>query len=434
MSKRKYRATDVKDASAHGLVERLASPRLVVGIDVAKFKMFACLMDQSQHVHQTIHWQHPHQTPLFIDYLSQLRDQGGIVEVALEPSGVYGDALRCQLQNHDLPVHRVSPKRCHDAAEVYDGTPSLHDAKSAAIIAKLHLDAKSHPWPLREEHERELTAAVKLAEVFTKQFQQNRNRLEALTQRHWPELTLLLDLDSATLLELLAHYGGPARVADCTDEADALMKRVGKNMLAQDKITNVLNSAANTIGVPQTEGERRLLAALASEARRNQQQANSALRDIERLTQRQGSVRHLRPVVGAKTSAVLIAVAGDPRNYASAASFVKSVGLNLKEVSSGKKKGGLHITKRGSGLARMMLYMAVLRMLQTNGVMRAWYDKKLARMGQQQKTKAVVALMRKLAAALWHVAKGEAFDAHRLFDTTRLELPQPTQPVAMVQT
>ena len=66
-----------------------------------------------------------------------------------------------------------------------------------------------------------------------------------------------------------------------------------------------------------------------------------------------------------KTAAVIVAVAGDPRNYASAAAFVKSLGLNLKEHSSGESKGGLHITKRGPGIVRMMLYMAVLRLIQT---------------------------------------------------------------------
>ena len=38
------------------------------------------------------------------------------------------------------------------------------------------------------------------------------------------------------------------------------------------------------------------------------------------------------------------------------------------------------------------------------------------------KIKAVVAVMRKLSMALWHVAHGATFDSARLFDTRRLEL------------
>jgi transposase len=97
---------------------------------------------------------------------------------------------------------------------------------------------------------------------------------------------------------------------------------------------------------------------------------------------------------------------------------VKSLGLNLKEHSSGETKGGLHITKRGPGIVRMMLYMAVLRLIQTDEVLGGWYAKKVGRMGGELKSKAVVAIMRKLAGALWHV------DARKLFDADRLGIPR----------
>jgi transposase len=309
MGKRKYRAVDVKEVSTDGLLSRLASDRLAVGIDIAKHKMFASVMDEAQRVHVTIRWQHPEESRVFVGYLKELRTIGARVEVAMEPSGVYGDALRCEIERNGFEVFRVNPKRSHDAAEVYDGVPSLHDAKSAAIVAKLHLDQASHPWPMRSDQERELAAAVRVAEVFTKQFQQNRNRLEAVTARHWPELTQLLDLDSVTLLELLAEYGGPSGVARARGTAGDLMRRIGGSMLKAEKIERVLATAHTTIGQPQTDGERKLVQALAVEARRNQKQARTAVQEIERLTEQEGSVHELAPTVGRKTAAVIVAVA-----------------------------------------------------------------------------------------------------------------------------
>ena len=420
MSKRKYRAVDVKEASVEGLLSRLASDRVIVGVDVAKHNMFATVMDEAQKVHATVRWRHPEETRLFVAHLGELRGIGASVEVAMEPSGVYGDALRFEIERAGFEVFRVNPKRSHDAAEVYDGVPSLHDAKSAAIVAKLHIDSASERWSIRSDQERELDAAVRVAEVFTKQFQQNRNRLEALTARHWPELTEILDLDSATLLELLATFGGPAGVAQKAKAAGELMRDVGGTMLDPAKIERVLATAATTIGQPQIEEERRMVQALAIEARRNQQEARRAVLRIEKLTEKEGAVRELRPVIGKKTAAVVVASVGDPRNYESAAAYVKSLGLNLKEHSSGEKKGGLHITKRGPGIVRMMLYLAVLRMIQADEVVRAWYARKVARMGGEQKSKAIVAVMRKLAGALWHVARGSKFDSRKLFDAERL--------------
>jgi transposase len=426
MGKRKYRAVAVKEASVEGLLSRLAGDRVVVGVDVAKHGMFATVMDESQKVHHTIRWRHPEETRDFVEHLKELRNIGASVQVAMEPTGVYGDALRFEIERAGFEVFRVNPKRSHDAAEVYDGVPSLHDAKSAAIVAKLHLDAASERWAIKSDQERELDAAVRVAEVYSKQFQQNRNRIEAVTARYWPELTEILDLGSATLLELLAAYGGPAAVASATSQARELMRGVGRGLLEKDKIEKVLASARSTIGQPQIEEERRLVQVLATEARRNQKEARQAIQRIEELTDKPGSVHELRPVIGRKTAAVVVAVAGDPRNYQSAAAFVKSLGLNLKENSSGEsKKGGLHITKRGPGIVRMMLYLAVLRRIQTDTVMRAWYAKKVARMGGAQKTKAIVAVMRKLAAALWYVARGATFDSRKLFDANRLGVAQP---------
>ena len=53
-------------------------------------------------------------------------------------------------------------------------------------------------------------------------------------------------------------------------------------------------------------------------------------------------------------------------------------------------------------------------------VVKAWYEHKVARQGGKYKNKAVVAVMRKLAAALWHVARGKVFDSKLLFDAAKL--------------
>ena len=99
---------------------------------------------------------------------------------------------------------------------------------------------------------------------------------------------------------------------------------------------------------------------------------------------------------------------------------MKALGLNLKEKSSGQHQGQLKITKRGSPLARKYLYLALLRLLQSESLFKAWYARKVEREGGKRKLKGVVALMRKLASALWYVARGDAFDPAKLFDARRL--------------
>ena len=143
---------------------------------------------------------------------------------------------------------------------------------------------------------------------------------------------------------------------------------------------------------------------------------------VERLSANIESMATLVPVLGVKTAATIIAGAGDPRQYGSAKALVKAVGLNLRTYSSGKRKPGkLHITKRGSGMTRMMLFMAALRLIKSDRVVRAWYEAKVARSGGR-KMPAIVAIMRKLVSSLWYVARGHAFDTRKLFDAERLGL------------
>jgi transposase len=97
------------------------------------------------------------------------------------------------------------------------------------------------------------------------------------------------------------------------------------------------------------------------------------------------------------------------------------MGLNLKERSSGKHKGQLKITKRGPGVARYYLYYAVLRWINKDPVIQSWYQRKVQRDGGL-KGKAIVALMRKFAKALWYVAQGAPFDPRKLVNIQGLEI------------
>lgn len=421
-NKHPYRAHPLSRFEWSAVFELVEEQQVILGVDVAKEDMVAAVMDESESVVKTIRWSHPRETDSFLSFVSALGERAAKVVVAMEPSGVYGDALRFQLLETGLEVFRVSPKKSYDMAEIHDGVPSSHDGKSAAIVAVLHYRGASDPWPMESDRQRELAAALRLLEVFGKQCRQNRHRLEGLTARHWPELTAVLELSTATALAVLETYGGPAAVAADADGARKLMRRVGGAMLSQEKVEAVVCGAASSHGVPLISEESELIRALAAEARRNQLAERQARRHVEQLVSAEGVTRELAPVVGKATAAVLFAGVGDPLDFDSPQALVKAAGLNLRERSSGKKKGGLHITKRGSGVARLYLWMAVLRLIQSDRVVRAWYAKKIQRQGGQARAKAVVAVMRKLMLALWHVARGEEFDAKKLFDTRRLGL------------
>jgi transposase len=203
MSKRRYKSEEFKNVDWDRVEGRIEGERVVLAVDVAKEDFVATLLDREQEALQTFHWCHPQETAEVLERMLRL-GQGRRLEAVLEPSSTCGDALLWQLRQAGIAVYRVSPKRVHDAAEVYDGVPSLHDAKAAYLIGRLHLQGISQPWQEPSEERRELKALQTRLCGCKEREQGARNRLEAHLSRHWPESLCILGLGSATLAALIA--------------------------------------------------------------------------------------------------------------------------------------------------------------------------------------------------------------------------------------
>jgi transposase len=412
MSKRRYSTVNCKQVDWAALAGVMAGQRAVFAVDVAKVKFVAALQVAAGQTLVRVSWAHPFETEALLAGLEVLA-AASTLEVVMESSGVYGDALRWQLQQRGIPVYRVEAKRVHDSAEVYDGVPSLHDAKATELIAKLHWEGCSARWEILPDARRNQLAQLRRLRQAKARAQAERNRLEALLARHWPELAYLLGLGSASLLRLVATYGGPAPLALLTRQARQLLREVGGRLLAEEKIDAVLASARTTLGLPGTAGECAQLRWQAEQVLAAQREQRQAERQLARTVAPGDNLAPMQVLLGKVTTAVLLATQGDPKAYPNAASYCKGIGLNLKEHSSGQHQGRLSITKRGPSLARFYLYFAALRLRQRDPVIKRWYEIKTARPGAV-KQKQLIALMRKLAKAFWHQANGHDFDVNRL--------------------
>ena len=121
--------------------------KLAVAIDVAKTKMMAGFGREDGGIVRLVKWQNPLQTRAFVELVVQTgRALAVPIEALMEPTGNYGDPLRVLLLGHGAPVFMLSPKRVHDAAEVFDGVPSMHDAKACVVIGRLHQQAVSRKY------------------------------------------------------------------------------------------------------------------------------------------------------------------------------------------------------------------------------------------------------------------------------------------------
>ena len=374
MKKRIYRRMPVNDFRPETISHADLGGKLVFAIDVAKVDMVAAFAAADGRVLHTICWKAPEQNPTVLAILRDFRLAGIPVEPVMEPSGTYGDVLRHQLEQDAFPVFMVSGKRTHDAREIFDGVPSLHDAKAAAIIARLHAEGLSTRLADEVPERRQLRAALAIMDLHQERYLQLVHRLESWLARYWPELPTAIELTSSSLMALLARVGGPADVAAHPEVATKLLLGISHRLVADDKVAAVIASAASSVGVPLVGLERDALMAIADDAYRAHRAFTAAKTQVDGLVPGTPAAT-LAPVVGHTTAGAIFAEVGDAKSYPSARAFLKAMGLNLKEKSSGTVQGQLKITKRGPSRVRQLLWLAVFRWIQKDPIANAWYQR-----------------------------------------------------------
>lgn len=414
MNKRKaYRATNVNNVRIEEIMRTAAGRRVMVGMDVGKYEVLGVLRWTDGEFERPWKVKNPSEIGFLAE---QLRSLAGscTLKVAMEPTGTYGDPLRAQLHQRGIELVRVGGKAAHDFAEIFDGVPSQHDGKDAAVVAELAAIGKGQPWPYHEpsDEDAEMAYWVDWMDAQERILGTWTGRLEGLLARHWPEATRLIDLRSITLLRALSHYGGPAALA-ADPSAAARLAKWGRYSKDDAMVANVAASAKQTVGVAQRKAEVRRMQEYAALALASYREKQKAERRLKKLASGSEVLLGMARVVGTCTACVLWDVLGNPADYPCGAAYRKAAGLNLKERSSGRYRGQLKITKRGSSLARRWLYFAAMRVVQDPAVC-AWFKAKKLK-DKDRGNGALISVMRKLMLALYAVgARGETFDVRRL--------------------
>jgi len=416
MNKRVYCAVGIRHVEINKILVGRDGLDVVAGVDVGKLDLKVVLRWSDGRFEKPWRIANPEEIPRLIEAFQQVLGSGWKLRVAMEPTGTYGDALRQALADAAIELHLVSGKRAHDYAEVFDGVPSQHDGKDAAVVAELCALGKSSPWrwsPGDERSQRiglmvdQMEAANRLKATWLQ-------RMEAMLGRYWPEATRQLRLGSGTMMRALAHYGGPAAMRQ-DPELEERLRTWSAAKFKPGRIRKIAESARSTLGVRQTaiDQERvRWCATRALEAHlevgRYQHRLSESGADHPVIA-RQGET------IGLPTACVLFTHLGDPRQYHCAAAYRKAMGLNLSERSSGTYQGQLKISKRGSGAVRQWLYLSALRLIRNEPKAKRWYRRKLKR-GNTTKMNVIMAMMRKLSMSMWAVVgRDEAFDIGRMF-------------------
>ncbi|MEK6743789.1 MAG: IS110 family transposase [Nitrospirota bacterium] len=347
----------------------------------------------------------------FLERITSTARAHGLEEiiVGFESTGPYMEPLAQFLKSRrGVRLVQVNPMHTKRLKELSGNSPLKTDRKDPKVIADIielghALTVVIPEGPaaelrrLTQGRERTITSRTRLL-----------NQMQCLLASFFPEfLQVMHDITTASAQHLLKHHPTPQDIVNLGETALAsLLRKVSRGKIREDRARALFEASRASVGI--TAGRdsmlleiRLILETIVSYDCFIEDSEAEMVRQLEQIPYSRVilSLKGIGPV----TAAGLIGEVGDFTKFGTISEVMKLAGLDLYEVSSGKHRGKLRISKRGRPLMRKLLYLAALSAVRKDGVMHAWYQRALSR--GMKKTKALVAVSRKLLVLIFALVR-----------------------------
>lgn len=329
--------------------------------------------------------------------------------VGFESTGPYLEPLVQFLRSKKgVRLVQVNPMHTKRLKELSGNSPLKTDRKDPKVIADIITLGHALTVVIPEGAAAELRRLTQARERTTASRTRLLNQMQSLLVLSFPEfLQVMKDISTASARYLLQHYPTAQDIVGLGESAlAAVLRKVSRGKLREDRARALFEAANESVGIQEGRHSmlleiRMLLDTIASYDRFIDQVETEMERQLE-LIPYSHIILSIKGI-GAVTAAGLIGEVGDFTKFKTISEVMKLAGLDLYEVSSGKHRGKLRISKRGRSHIRKLLYLASLSAVKKGGVMHAWYRRALDR--GMQKTKALVAVSRKLLGLIYALVR-----------------------------
>ncbi|ASS91129.1 MULTISPECIES: IS110 family transposase [Aeribacillus] len=406
-------------------IEQVTDQTLVIGMDIAKQKHYASMVDARGRVLKKPFpvIQSRSGFEQFYASIQEAMKEFGKTEVivGIEPTGHYWLNLAYFLEEKGIPLVMVNPMHVKRSKELDDNLPTKHDAKDALVIAKLVKDGRfSYPRILHEV-EAELRAGSTFRESLTKELNAVQNQMIRWLDRYFPEFVQVFPSFGKMALVVLEKTPFPMDIANQTVEG--LMERYRQSERLKcpqkPKVQKLLEVARHSIGITEGQQMARIeIATLVRRYRQLEQEIATLTEELTALAQTTAEYEWLQtiPGLGDATIIELLSEIGSFAQYQDPRQLIKLAGLTLKENSSGQHKGQKRISKRGRKRLRALLFRVMMPLIRHNEAFRQLHEYYTTRpINPLRKKQSIVVLCGKLLKVLYAVCvKQQAFDGERM--------------------
>lgn len=321
------------------------------------------------------------------------------VIVGYESTGPYAEPLVHYLLGKPVKLVQVNPLHVKRLKEVNDNSPGKTDEKDPRVIADVIKLGRALSIVVPEGHAACLRRLNNARERHAGERAALLNQLQQLVFLIFPEIkTVIKQARGKTFRFILKEYTTPDRIGALdTTVLGRELRACSRGRFGVKDAELLIRCARETVGIKEGVAGivvdiRHIVAQLEVIDRFMTEIESDMALTVERIpsSARLLSIKGL----GVVTVAGLIGEVGDFTKFRTRSEIIKLAGLDLFEISSGKKRGQRRITKRGRSLMRKILYFAALPMVGTKGIMHDYYTRLTGR--GMLRMKALVAVMRKL--------------------------------------
>lgn len=333
------------------------------------------------------------------------------VIVGFESTGPYGEPLTHYLRKRRVDLVQVNPMHSKRLKELQGNSPNKTDKKDPKVIADIielgHALTLVVPEGTAAELRRLTQARERSINIRTALW----NQLQGLVFVLFPEFCQVMkDVKTKSAQYLLKHYPTPEAITEYGLKALTItLKKTSRGKLGKERAQALYRAARSSVGIK--EGKESMLLEISSILAMIEA-SDCIITNIEdKMPSYLKQIPYSRFIlsirgIGEVTAAGLIGEVGDFSKFRTISEMRKLAGLDLFEISSGKHKGNRRISKRGRPLMRKLLYFAALNVVRKGGIMHEQYQRYLKR--GMIKMKALIAIMRKLLAVIFALARNHS--------------------------
>jgi transposase len=312
------------------------------------------------------------------------------------------------LKNKGVKLVQVNPFHTKRLKELQGNSPAKTDQKDPKVIADIIELGHALTVVIPEGVSAELRRLSHARERSLQRRTALLNQLQDLVFLIFPEfLDVMRDLKSRTSQYLLSLYPTPEDiVGKGVDDLTEIFRKISKGKLGRERAEDLCRAARESVGIK--EGRRGIVLEI-TECLSAIGACEQFIVVLEReMADALEQIPYSRCILSIKgignvTVAGLIGEVGDFGQFRTLSEITKLAGLDLFEISSGKRKGKRRISKRGRSLLRKLLYFASINVVRKGGVMRESYQRYIGR-GIPRK-KALIAISRKLLRVIFALVR-----------------------------